>query len=50
MLDVLHVKVNRLNPAGAGATPFGAAPATPPVGSQIGQDYNAFALRSQYSF
>lgn len=50
MLDVLHVNVKRLNPAGMGATPFGAAPSTPPLGSQIGQNFNAFALRSQYSF
>ena len=50
MFDVLHVNVSRLNPASATGTPFGAAPATPPVGSQIGQDFNAFALRSQYSF
>ncbi len=50
MFDVLHVNVNRLNPASATGTPFGAAPATPPVGAQIGQDFNAFALRSQYSF
>ena len=42
--------VDRLNPASATGTPFGAAPATPPIGSQIGQDFNAFVVRSQYSF
>jgi phosphate-selective porin OprO/OprP len=51
MLDWLHIDVDRLNPAGVGNTqPFGAAPGTPPVGVQIGQDFNVYALRSQYSF
>jgi phosphate-selective porin OprO/OprP len=50
LLDVLHVNVDRLNPANATSTPFGPAPATPPVGVDIGQDFNAYALRSQYSF
>jgi len=51
LLDVLHVNVDRLNPAAsATATPFGPAPATPPVGVDIGQSFNAYALRSQYSF
>ena len=50
IFDVLHVNVSRLNPASATGTPFGAAPATPPIGSQIGQDFNAFVVRSQYSF
>jgi len=51
MLDWLHIDVDRLNPAGIGNTqPFGAAPSTPPVGVQIGQDFNVYALRSQYSF
>jgi phosphate-selective porin OprO/OprP len=51
MLNYLRVDVDRLNPAGPGnLTPFGAAPATPPIGVQIGQSYNAFALRSQFNF
>ncbi len=51
LLDYEHVNVQRLNPAGpANLTPFGAAPATPPVGVDIGQTFNAYALRSQYSF
>jgi phosphate-selective porin OprO/OprP len=51
MLDYLHIDVDRLNPAGPGnLTPFGAAPATPPIGAQIGQDLNAVALRSQFAF
>lgn len=51
MLNYLHVDVDRLNPAGPGnLTPFGPAPATPPLGVQIGQDLDVFALRSQFSF
>lgn len=51
VLEYQHVDVDRLNPAGPGnLTPFGAAPATPPIGVQIGQAYNAYALRSQFSF
>lgn len=45
------VDVDRLNPAGvSNLTPFGAAPSTPPDGAQIGQDYDALALRLQLSF
>lgn len=51
LLNYLRVDVDRLNPAGAGnLTPFGASPATPPTGVQIGQSYDAFALRSQFNF
>ncbi|HET9474030.1 MAG TPA: porin [Steroidobacteraceae bacterium] len=51
MLDYLMIDVDRLNPAGPGNTaPFGAAPNTPPVGVQIGQDLDVIALRSQFSF
>lgn len=50
LLDFLHVDVDRLNPATATSTPFGPAPATPPVGVDIGQGFNAYALRSQFSF
>jgi len=51
MLDWLHVDVDRLNPAGVGnLTPFGAAPGTPPIGAQIGQDLDIYGLRTQYSF
>ncbi|HTE42348.1 MAG TPA: porin [Steroidobacteraceae bacterium] len=51
MLNFLRVDVDRINPATSpAATPFGPAPATPPVGVQIGQQYNAIALRSQFNF
>jgi phosphate-selective porin OprO/OprP len=51
MLNLMRVDVERLNPATSpAATPFGASPATPPVGVQIGQQYNAVALRSQFNF
>jgi len=51
MLNWLHVDVHRLNPAGVGnLTPFGPAPATPPIGVQIGQDLDIYGLRTQYSF
>lgn len=51
MLNYLHINVDRLNPAGPGnLTPFGPAPGTPPLGVEIGQDLNVYALRSQYSF
>jgi phosphate-selective porin OprO/OprP len=51
MLDYLMIDVDRLNPAGPGnTTPFGAAPNTPPIGVQIGQDLDVWALRSQFSF
>jgi phosphate-selective porin OprO/OprP len=50
-LDYYIVDVDRLNPAGPGnTTPFGASPATPPIGVQIGQDYNAIAIRTQFAF
>ena len=51
MMNYLLIDVNRLNPAGPGNTqPFGPAPNTPPVGVQVGQDLDVFALRTQYSF
>lgn len=51
MLNYLRIDVDRINPAGPGnLTPFGAAPGTPSLGVQIGQDLNVYALRSQYSF
>jgi phosphate-selective porin OprO and OprP len=51
MLNYLLIDVDRLNPAGPGNTqPFGAAPNTPPLGTQIGQDLDVFALRTQFSF
>jgi phosphate-selective porin OprO/OprP len=50
-IDYLRIEVDRLNPAGPGNTvPFGPAPATPPVGAQVGQDLNAVALRGQFGF
>ena len=42
MLDLQHVKIDRLSP---NATTF-----STPVGAQIGQTYNALALRSQLAF
>jgi len=51
MLDYLLIDVDRLNPAGPGnLQPFGPAPNTPPPGVQIGQDFDVFALRTQFSF
>ena len=51
MANYLRIDVDRLNPAGPGnLTPFGPAPSTPPIGVQIGQDLNVFALRSQFTF
>ncbi len=51
MVNYLLIDVNRLNPAGPGNTqPFGPAPNTPPIGVQIGQDLDVFALRTQFSF
>jgi phosphate-selective porin OprO/OprP len=50
-LNYYHIDVDRLNPAGPGnPTPFGPAPATPPVGVQIGQDYDVLGLRTQFNF
>ncbi len=49
--NYLNVDVDRLNPAGPGnLAPFGPSPATPPVGAEIGQELDIFALRSQFSF
>jgi len=51
MMDYMLIDVDRLNPAGPGNTqPFGPAPNTPPIGTQIGQDLDVFALRTQFSF
>ncbi|HEU4781331.1 MAG TPA: porin [Steroidobacteraceae bacterium] len=51
MLDYMMIDMDRLNPAGPGnSAPFGASPATPPIGVQIGQDLDVIALRTQYSF
>ena len=51
MFNYPHIDVNRLNPAGPGnLTPFGPSPATPPIGVEIGQTLNVYALRSQFSF
>jgi phosphate-selective porin OprO/OprP len=51
MMNYLLIDVARLNPAGAdNAAPFGAPPATPPAGVEIGQDLDVFALRTQFSF
>jgi phosphate-selective porin OprO/OprP len=50
MLDYMRVEVERLNPAAAGALPFGPAPLTPPAGVEIGQDLDIFTLRTQFAF
>ncbi len=51
MLNVMHVRVNRLNPASAAdPQPFGPAPLTPPVGVQIGQSLDIAAIRLRYAF
>ena len=51
LFNYLMIDVDRLNPAGPGnTTPFGAGVATPPVGAEIGQDLDVFALRTQFSF
>jgi len=51
MMNYILIDVDRLNPAGPVNTqPFGPAPNTPPLGVQIGQDLDVFALRTQFSF
>jgi phosphate-selective porin OprO/OprP len=51
LFNYLMIDVDRLNPAGPGnATPFGAGVATPPIGVDIGQDLDVYALRTQFSF
>jgi phosphate-selective porin OprO and OprP len=51
MVNYLLIDVDRLNPAGPGnPAPFGPAPGTPPIGVDIGQDYDVLAVRTQYSF
>ncbi len=51
MFNYLHVDVERQNPAGPdNPTPFGASPATPPFGAEVGQTLDVYALRSQFSF
>ncbi|MFC3079632.1 OprO/OprP family phosphate-selective porin [Phenylobacterium terrae] len=42
-----YVTVDRLSPGG---TAFGAAPATPPAGAQVGQDLSIWSFRTQYAF
>jgi phosphate-selective porin OprO/OprP len=50
-LDYYRVDVDRLNPAGPGnLTPFGTGASTPPLGVEIGQEYDVFGLRSQFNF
>jgi phosphate-selective porin OprO/OprP len=46
-LNYFMVDVDRLSP---GNNVFGAGAATPPDGAQIGQDYDAIALRTQFTF
>jgi len=51
LLDYSHVRVDRLNPARTSSPiPFGDPPLTPPFGVDIGQDFNTYALRTQFSF
>ena len=50
-LNGYFVEVERLNPASAAnPLPFGASPATPPVGAEIGQRYWVIGWRSQFMF
>lgn len=50
-LNYLQVRVDRLNPASqAFPEPFGPAPATPPIGVQIGQTFGVWALHGRYAF
>lgn len=49
--NYLNVDVDRLNPAGPGnLAPFGTGPVTPPLGREIGQTLDIYALRLQYGF
>jgi len=51
MMNYMLIEVDRLNPAGDGnPQPFGPSPNTPPIGVDIGQDLDVFALRTQFSF
>jgi phosphate-selective porin OprO/OprP len=51
MLNAMHVRVDRLNPAGpVDPEPFGPAPLTPPAGVQIGQSLDVVAMRVRYAF
>jgi len=46
MFNYLHIDVDRLNHAGPdNLTPFGPSPATPPLGAEIGQSLDVYALR-----
>ena len=45
--DYQHIDIDRLSPGG---TAFGAGALTPPAGSQVGQTFDVFSLRSQLSF
>jgi len=49
MLDFEHVKIDRLSPCTASGASSCAVWVTP-VGAQIGQTYNAVAIRSQFAF
>ena len=46
MLNGMHVNVQRLNPS---ISAFGAAPNSPPLGAEIGQQLNIYAFRGQFS-
>jgi phosphate-selective porin OprO/OprP len=51
MFNYLRVDVDRLNPAGPdNPTPFGPSPATPPLGVNVGQELDVYAVRSQFNF
>jgi phosphate-selective porin OprO/OprP len=47
VLNYLDVDVDRLNPS---PTAFGPSPASPPIGVEVGQSLDAYALRTQFSF
>lgn len=46
-LDYQHVDIDRLSPGG---TAFGPDDLTPPAGAQVGQNFNVYAIRTQFSF
>jgi phosphate-selective porin OprO/OprP len=46
MLNGMRIDVDRLNPS---LTAFGAAPNSPPLGAQVGQQFSSYALRGQFS-
>lgn len=51
MLDYMRVEVDRMNPVAVGnASPFGAAPLTPPAGVYVGQDLDVVSGSIRVAF